>query len=641
MNFRLAGLATAIFGMFSLLILQFYKIQVIEGDKWEKKALAQHRVLVSMPARRGLFYASSATRDSSKPLVVDIPKYHIFIDPDNIPKPVRASMAQGVNTFLEKDPSFIATQFTKKSRSRRLASWVTRDEKTEIEAWWKKFAREHRLASNALFFIKDWQRSYPYGALLGQVLHTVRESKDPTGGLELTYDKILRGHAGKRVLMRSPRHALEIDQILAEPHDGADVYLTIDPTLQAICEQEIAKAAERVQAKGSWAVMLDPHTGEVLALAQYPFFEPARYNTYYNDPELTEHTKVKAITDCYEPGSTLKPITLALGLLANEELHRRGEKPLFDPLEKMRSDDGRVPGTRHRIRDVSNHKYLNMQMALVKSSNVYMGKLAQRIVDRLGDQWYRDQLEHVFGFSQRTQLELPSEAGGMLPTPGKMYASGHLQWSKPTPYTLAIGYNMLATSLQMARAYAIIANGGYDVQPTLVKSIRHEGETLYTREDRAKPQRKLPLHVCEELIAAMKLVTKPGGSSVRADVRGYTETGKSGTAEKIVNGAYSKKIHFSSFVGFAPAKDARFVLFIGIDEPEYRFIPGYGKTHYGGKCAAPVFREIARRSLQYLGVPPDDPHGYPVGDPRYDPEKADSMPEIKALQAQYESWNRS
>ena len=642
MNLRGAGLATFIFALFSLLILQFYKIQVIEGDKWEKKAFAQHRVVVSMPARRGLFFGTSAQRpDSFKPLVVDVPKYHVYIDPDNIPVDVKSLMASGVNAFLEKDTQFIAEQFAKKSRSRRIASWVSRDQMVEIEGWWKGFAKQNKLASNALFFIQDWQRSYPYGSLLGQVLHTVRESKEPTGGLELMYNRILEGRDGKRILMRSPRHSLEIDQVAKEPRDGADVYLTIDPTCQAICEQEIAKAAQKVNAKGGWAIMLDPKSGEILALAQYPFFEPKYFSRYYNDSELTEHTKVKAIADCFEPGSTMKPITIAIALLANEELAKRGEKPLFDPEEKIRCDNGRVPGTIHTIRDVSSHKFLNMKLALLKSSNVYMGKLTERIVNRLGEDWYRDQLTHVFGFGSKTNIELPSEGIGMLPTPGKTYAGGQLQWSKPTPYTLAIGYNMLATSMQMARAYAIIANGGHDVHPTLIKRICHKDKELYQIDDRPTTKRKLPLALTSQLIDAMKLVTKPGGSGARADVAGYTEAGKSGTSEKIVDGGYSKKIHFASFLGFAPAKDARFVLFIGIDEPEYKFIPGYGKTHYGGKCAAPVFREIARRTLNYLGVPSDDPHGYPVGDPRYNPEKADSIAEVRELKSLYESWNQS
>ncbi len=629
---RITGLATFLFGLFALLILQFYKIQVIEGDKWAQKAERQHKFSLSMPCKRGVFY-SSPIANKPKPLVIDVSKYHIYIDPEAIPGVQKEPIAQALSDMANRDFTSVRAQFDKRSRSRRVASWVSRDRMVEIEGWWKTYARQNKMPSNAVFFVQDWKRSYPYEQLLGQVLHTVRESHEPTGGVEGFFNPYLKGQEGKRVLMRSPRHALEADKVVVDPIDGADVYLTIDPTLQTIAEEEIAKAVQRVHAKSGWAIMMDPQTGELLALAQYPFFEPKRYKEYYNDQSLTEHTKVKAITDCFEPGSTIKPLTVALAFLANEELKQRGEKPLFSPDEKIRADDGVIPGTKHRIKDVSSHKFLNMQLAILKSSNVYMGKLAERICDRLGSKWYAEKLNTIFGFGSKTQIELPAEARGLVPNP-----QNPSQWSKPTPYTLSIGYNMLATSLQMTRAFAIIANGGFDVKPTILRKIQRGDEILIDN----KPQmqgRKLPDGVSYQIIDALKYVTKPGGSSVRADVRGYTEAGKSGTSEKIVDGKYDKKVHFSSFIGFAPAHDSRFVLFIGIDEPEYRYIPGYGKTHYGGKCAAPVFREIAKRSLAYLGVAPDDPYGYPIGDPRYHPDKADSLSEAKALKALYDEWN--
>ena len=632
MTSRAAGLSIFLFGLFSLLILQFYKIQILEGKQWEQRANAQHRFSLTMPCRRGIIYGAPIY-GKPKPLVLDVAKYHIYIDPLSIPPAHRNAIATELCELIDASYDPIRSQFDKPSRSRRIALWVARDRMVQIEGWWKSFAKKHRLPPNAVFFVQDYKRCYPYKGLLGQVLHTVRENHEPTGGLELTFNKYLKGESGKRILMRTPRNSLEADQVIKAPENGADIFLTVDPTLQAIAEQEIAKAVQTVHAKSGWAVMMEPKTGEIIALAQYPFFKPQRYQKYYNNKALTEHTKVKALTDCFEPGSVMKPLTVSLALLANQELIARGEAPLFTPDEKIRSDDGLVPGTRHRIRDVTSHRFLNMQLAILKSSNVYMGKLTERICERLGPKWYRDQLANIYGFGTKTGIELPSEANGMLPNP-----NSPSQWSKLTPYTLAIGYNMLSTSLQIAKAFAIIANGGFDVAPHIVKKIAHDHSLLYEF-PKQEPIRKLPQGISEELITALKYVTKPGGSSTRADIKGYTEAGKSGTSEKIVDGAYSKKIHFSSFVGFAPAHDARFVLFIGIDEPEYRYIPGYGKTHYGGKCAAPVFREIAKRSLAYLGVTPDDPHGYPKLDPRYHPEKADSLMEVKALKELYQEWN--
>ena len=141
------------------------------------------------------------------------------------------------------------------------------------------------------------------------------------------------------------------------------------------------------------------------------------------------------------------------------------------------------------------------------------------------------------------------------------------------------------------------------------------------------------------VVRAMKFVTKEGGSSKWADIMGYTEAGKSGSSEKIIDGIYSKDHHISSFLGFAPAKNPRFVLLVSIDDPEKKFIPGKGKQQLGGICAAPVFREIAARALEYLGVTPDDPYGYPPGDPRRDPKKADWFTEVENLKALYKAWN--
>jgi len=141
------------------------------------------------------------------------------------------------------------------------------------------------------------------------------------------------------------------------------------------------------------------------------------------------------------------------------------------------------------------------------------------------------------------------------------------------------------------------------------------------------------------LIYALKSVTKPGGAGARADIPGYTQAGKTGTTEKIVNGTYSKRHHFSSFIGFAPAHHPKFLLYVAIDEPEYRYLPGIGKTYFGGRCAAPTFKHIMERTFKYLGIPPDDPHGYPKDDPRYNMEKADWSAEVKILKELYSQWN--
>lgn len=659
---RLLLIFLGILGLFGLLIFQYYTIQIKQGKHWDKMATRQHFFSVSEPFVRGTFYSNGleqrAHPDQPQKLVLDIQKYHLFADPAAIAPKHHADIAKALKLALsltdEQQDKILKQLARLRSRSRRLVLWLDPEVKQELIRWWHGFAKERRIPRNALFFVADYQRSYPYGKLLGQVLQTVQQGRDektgqaqPTGGLELSLNKWLGGRKGKRRLMRSPRNALETDSVILAPENGSDVYLTINHVLQAIAEDEVAKAVKRTNAKSGWAVMMEPRTGEILALAQYPFLYPAQYSETFSDPVKSQDIRVKAISDAHEPGSVMKPITLSVALMANDELQDRGEAPLFSPDEKIATFDGQFPG-RKPLKEITYHHHLNMNMGLQKSSNIYMARLIQRVIDRLGVDWYRAALHDTFGFGRKTGLELPGESTGVLPLPGKTHPNGALEWSLPTPFSLAIGHNIQATSLQLVRAYALLANGGYSVTPTLLRKVEKQlpdGKKQlfidHTEVDRKNtfPQ-LLRSSTINLVVTAMKYVTKKGGSAFRADVPGYTEAGKTGTAEKIVDGAYSKRDHVATFIGFAPVHNPAFVLLVTIDEPEKGFIPGIGKRHMGSYAAAPVFREIAKRSLAYLGVPPDDPYGYPEGDPRYNAEKANWIREVDDLRQLYEKWNK-
>ncbi len=658
---RLVVLSVGTAFLFCILLMQFYKIQIVEGEKWSKKAKAQHQLTIIEPYKRGTFYSNTSVKEGhpEPPLafVADVPKFHLYADMTSLPEASKASVVDKLSSFLdlkEKEKEKLANQLMKKSKSRRLAAWITPEKKTEIETWWPGFAKKNKIPRNALFFVQDFKRSYPYGKMLGQILHTVREQRDPkthshipTGGLELIMDPYLKGKEGKRILLRSPKNALDLGTSVAAPEDGADVFLTINHYLQAVCEDEIAKGVEKAGAKSGWAIMMDPDTGHILAWAQYPWFEPAKYAEFFNTPALQKETKIKGITDPFEPGSTMKPITALICLKANEELQKRGKPPIFSPSEKVPTKTGFFPGRSKPIHDVRTHSYLNMYMAIQKSSNIYMARMIQRVIESLGDEWYRNCLHEIFKFGQKTGIELPSESAGLLPSPGKKHPNGSVEWSKPTPYSISFGHNILVNSLQMLRAYALLANGGYEVKPTLIKKIisKKEGglsEVLLDNDISLLHKDRQPLFSktsWEEVLKGMMYVTKPGGGGVRADIPGYTEAGKSSTSEKIVNGTYSKKDHISTFIGWAPARLPKFVLMVVIDEPEWKYIPDVGKNQLGGVCAAPVFREIGKRTLEYLGVTPDDPFGFPSGDPRRDPDKAIWMKETKTLTDLYKSWN--
>ena len=639
--------------MFFLLAVRFYEIQIVEHEKWTQQALAQHQSVSRIPAMRGSFYSNSSIKlghpEEAQALVIDVPKFHLFVDPQSIPSQCRGKIVEELGKLLSlsfSQKEKIIQALEKKSRSRKVAVWLSREKREAIELWWKGFAKAHKIERNGLFFTSEFKRSYPFGSSLGAVLHTVQDEKNPktqeaipTGGLELVFHPYLQGKEGKKQVTHSPSHSLDTGTLLEPVEHGADIYLTINHYLQAVVERELKKGVEAVSALGGWAVMMDPWTGEIFALAQVPAFDPTHYRDFFNDPKMQEATRVKALTDCYEPGSIFKPITMAICMMANEELKKQGRSPLFSPEEKIPCANGWFPGRSTPLKDARVHAYLNMDMALQKSSNIYMARVVQRLIETMGEEWYRNALAHVFGFGQKTNVELPGENLGILPTPGKLHPNGKLQWSLPTPYSLAIGHNILINGMQMVKSYAILANGGKNVQPHLVRKVVKNGRVIADYSHYRATQQLINPEICKRVVRSMKFVTKEGGTCKRADIWGYTEVGKSGTAEKIIDGLYAKDHNISSFLGFAPVDNPRFVLLISIDDPERKLIPGVGKQQFGGISATPIFKEIATRSLEYLGVAPDDPYGFPPGDPRRDAKKADWLVEVQALKELYESWN--
>lgn len=646
---RLSVVIISLIFLFCVLIIQFYRLQILQQAYWNRLARAQHETIIVDPVKRGNFFSNTCIKqghpEKVQPFVVDIMKFHLHVDSLSIPSIAKDEMGTKLHQFL---PSIaleeIKSILQKKSRDRKIASWLSPEQVESIRRWWTPFSKKYKIPLNAIFFVKDYQRSYPFSHTLGQLLHTVREDRDPitahnypTGGLESYFDSYLKGEVSKKRVLRSSRNSIETGEILQTGSNGSDIYLTINHHLQAIAEEEIKKAVDIAEAKCGWTILMDPENGHILSIAQYPFYDPSQYRHYYNNPELQEYMQLKPVVEAFEIGSIIKPITVAIALLANEELQARGELPLFHPLEKIHVMPTYFPGRSRLVKDVRDHTYLNMYMALQKSSNVYVAKLVERIIDRLGAEWYREKLEKIFGFGKKTGIEYPYENVGFLPKPGKTYKTGSVQWSKATPYSLAMGYNLLANSMQMMRAYGILANRGIDVQPTFIRKIVNKDRIIM--EPVPQKRRIISEEICEEIVKALKFGTKRGGTAFRADIPGYTEAGKTSTSEKIKNGKYSSEDHFSSCIGFVPANKPRFVLFVAIDEPKYTFVPGLGRIYFGGVCAAPAFKEIAVRALQYLGIPPDDPYGNSLDATNFDPSKADWAEEVKELAKLYQSWN--
>ena len=257
--------------LFFLCCSSVFSLQITNHDKWVKVAISQHQTIVNLPCKRGLFYSNASLKvghpELIVPFVIDVPKFHLYADPRSIPDSLKKEISHKIASFLHLSPAEtdkLFVQLEKKSRSRKLILWITPEVQEEILQWWQRYARTKKLPGNALFFVQDYKRSYPFGSLLGQVLHTVREETDvtkraliPTGGLELTLNNYLQGKEGRRLLLRSPRHTMDAGAMTSPPEDGADVYLTINHYLQAVAEEEIAKAVHKASAKGGWAILMD------------------------------------------------------------------------------------------------------------------------------------------------------------------------------------------------------------------------------------------------------------------------------------------------------------------------------------------------------------------------------------------------
>ncbi|HEX8191121.1 MAG TPA: penicillin-binding protein, partial [Pyrinomonadaceae bacterium] len=422
------------------------------------------------------------------------------------------------------------------------------------------------LKQKGVYSTEEQRRRYPNGALAAHVLGFVGLDAKGLAGVEQVYNAALTGEEGRLLLdADAKRRPFESEGL--DARDGRTLVLTIDQTVQYIVERELAAALERTRAKSAAAVVLEPHTGEVLALANAPSFDP-------NDAggASLEQRRNDALQNIYEPGSTFKLVAFTGAL----------EEKLITPETRIDCPGSiSLPG-----RVVHDHARgsLTATEALAKSSNVAAIKLGQRLGnDRLYEYIRR------LGFGTKTGVELPGETAGLVRPVSK--------WQPGSIGSIPIGHEVGVTPLQMAAAYAAVANDGVRVAPHLVREVRDaEGKTV----SRAEPEshRVVSAETAQVLRRMMEEVTLKGTARA-AQLEGYTAAGKTGTAQKIDprTRAYSQSKYVASFVGFAPLENPAVVIIVVIDEAV--------GLHQGGQVAAPVFREIANQVLPYLDVMPD------------------------------------
>ena len=438
-------------------------------------------------------------------------------------------------------------------------------------------------------------RRYPQGRRLSHVLGFV--SKDPTNsvgsaGIEMRYERFLRGIPGKiKGAVDARRRELYNRRLVStDPRPGCNVYLTIDQNLQYEVEQALAKGVAKARAQAGWAIMLQVKTGAVLAMASYPDYEPETYNR-----SSAEAKKNLAICEIYEPGSVMKTITACAALDS-------GIASPTTTYSSSRNDSRyyRLPSDSHSMDPI-----MTVGEALVHSCNVVYGKIGVDLgPTRL---WkYMD----AFGLGRKTEIDLPGEEIGILPKPDK--------WDKVKWSRAPIGQGVAVTGIQLAAAYAAIANDGELLRPYVVEKVVSEDEGLiyqHVRDVRGHPIRpETARHVREMMLG----VAKKGGTARRAAVLGYSVAGKTGTAQMKEGRGYSSVNFNASFIGIIPASRPEIVVLVTLQKPfncrswklsQETGIPLY--NHQGGVCSAPIFRRIAWNAMKYLEVQPDHPDDLP------------------------------
>jgi cell division protein FtsI/penicillin-binding protein 2 len=528
-------------------------LQTSQHEWLSRRARMQQSDEEPLQAPRGLILDRQG-RELARSIDVD----SFYADPREIEDVEAASAA--LARVLKMDAVGLAVRLKESKSARRGFLWVAR----RVEDEQARAVKALKL--KGVYSTEEQRRRYPNGALAAHVLGFVGLDAKGLAGVEQVYNAALTGESGKLILdADAKRRPFESGGF--EARDGQTLVLTIDQTVQYIVERELAAALERTHAKSAAAIVLEPHTGEVLALANAPSFDP-------NDAggATLEQRRNDALQNIYEPGSTFKVVAFTGAL----------EEKLITPETRIECPGSiSLPG---RVVHDHAHGSLTATEALAKSSNVAAIKLGQKLGnDRLYEYMRR------LGFGAKTGVELPGETAGLIRPVSK--------WQPGSIGSIPIGHEVGVTPLQMAAAYAAVANDGVRVAPHLVREVRDaEGRTVKRTEPES--HRVVSAETARMLRRMMEEVTLKGTARA-AQLEGYTAAGKTGTAQKIDprTHAYSQTKYVASFVGFAPLENPAAVIIVVIDEAV--------GLHQGGQVAAPVFAEIANQVLPYLDVAPD------------------------------------
>ncbi len=541
---------------FCLVAARAVQLQVVEAAELQARAEQQRQHSVKLSPRRGGIYDRQG-----EPLAVSLEVDSLYADPALIDDP--AVVAKHLAPLLKRSERDLHRLL--KDKSRRFV-WLERMLDPELAT------RIKQLKIPGVAFVPERKRYYPQGATGAHVVGFT--GLDPKGleGLELTYDRFLQGEPELLLSVRDARgRSLSTTSTATAGDSGVhDLYLTLDRSLQYIAEKELERSVRQSKAVGGTAVIMEPASGRILALASWPEFNPNQAGRFPAD-----RRRNRALCDMYEPGSTFKPFLMAAVL----------EEGIMAPTAKVYCEKGRYSVGGSIVRDHKKFDELTLEEIMKFSSNIGMVKLGKA----LKRERYYDYLR-AFGFGEKTGVDFPGESAGMVRSPAR--------WFEIDLAAMTFGQGLSVTSLQMAAAMSAIANGGLLMTPYLVEKIV-DADGHVVRKELPEVRRRVISEKTARQVRKMLIgVTEPGGTGTRAALQGFAVAGKTGTAQKPdpVTGGYSVDKRIASFIGFVPAENPALVIAVTIDEPQ-------GDV-YGGIVAAPTFARIAANALNHLHILP-------------------------------------
>ena len=545
---------TVLFGLWTAGIeARLVYLQVFQHAEMMARADRQQLRTIKPPAKRGeildrhgrvLAYSVDADTIGADPSEVD--------DPDETARKVCAAL-DGCGA---QQRQIMGDRLRRRSPFALLARQVSPEEARRVK----------ELDLSGLIMLKESRRYYPKKELAAHVLGYVGIDNVGLAGLESAYDAQIRGHEGRVLIQTDARQHAMFSRVEQPPTAGATLELTLDEYLQYVAERELRVGVEENKARGGTAIIMDPATGEILALANWPTFNPNVF-TRFDDRERRN----RAIQDLYEPGSTFKVVTASAAL----------EEGVITPTDLIDCSAGSIAFGSRVIRDPHRYGVMPFTDVIVKSSNVGTIKVGQRLgPERLSRYVGR------FGFGQTLAPDFRGESPGIVWNPARMDASALA--------SMSMGYQVAVTPLQMATAVSAVANGGTLVEPRVVRAFIKEGRRI---EVQHKPLRRaISAETAATLTTIMEQVVERG-TARGAHIVGYTIAGKTGTAAKLVGGHYSKSDYNASFVGFVPSRKPALTIIVVIDSP-------HAGGYYGGTVSAPIFKRIAEAALRHLGIGP-------------------------------------